>query len=140
MSLKILVDSTMLSLIVEKEPDYLSDFSLSCKATVPRRLTSLLPYMTLMWISSLDENITDENLILDEVSLSSNLSLPAIDETYNGVYTCQLVINLPTAVITKDVDYTINVKGNLDHHQTSIIFFQYSCKHFNGALSSDCWC
>lgn len=98
---------------MEKEPEYLSDFSLSCRATVSRKIfPDLLPYMTLILTTSSDTNVSNA-IPTDEDILKLTLFIPTLNGTHNGVYTCHLVLNLPKTerLIVKQFNYSLHVQG-----------------------------
>ena len=104
----------VLGIIVPDDPEYSSDLTLTCRASVPQKLHSqLVPYMTLTWSTPLQDNAAAGELVDDGVSLSLNLDISSVNEIHNGVYTCHVVIQLPdnTTFITSETEYNLNVKG-----------------------------
>ena len=106
----------MVSLLAPVNPEYLSDLRLSCTVSLPAKLFYLLlPHTTVTWSTPISEKsqTTTETVRDDRSSILLNLTIPSVKETHSGVYTCGVVINLPnnSLVISKEVNYTLNLKG-----------------------------
>ena len=101
---------------------YGSQTVLSCRVSVPQKVYSqLVLYMTIVWSTpNLDESTTAviQETYYDVGSTTQNLTISSLSEGHNGEYICHVTIHLPNSdevIISKEVNYIINVKGMYIH-------------------------
>ena len=101
-------------IVLASDPEYGSELNLFCRGFLSTKMYShLIPYMSVMWSTPLEETIGMEEMIGNGASFSLNLTIPSLNESHNGVYFCHLLIVLPnnTATISRQVEYTIDIRG-----------------------------
>ena len=100
---------------------YKAQLTLSCDVSVPQKLHDyVVPYTSILWSTPLHEMQTPEgDRMQDEIydngtALTRNLTISSLNESHNGVYVCQAIIQLPNSdqVISPEAVYDLQVKGD----------------------------
>ena len=100
---------------------YGAQLTLSCDVSVQQKLHDyVVPYTSILWSTPLHEMQTPEgDQMLDEIydngtALTRNLTISSLNESHNGVYICQAIIQLPNShqVISWEAVYDLHIKGD----------------------------
>ena len=108
----------MMEITAFSEAVYKAHFVLMCKASViPKLYSQLVPYMVLEWFGPDGVPLTEGNNIVlgmhpnSVTNLVRNITFTQLNLTHNGVYSCQVTINLQNTRIIRTTDYDLRVKG-----------------------------
>ena len=107
-------------IVASVEPTYKAQITLSCDVSVPLKLHKyVVPYTSILWSTPLHELKMPEGVQMQEeiynngTAFTSNLTIFSVNESHNGVYICQAIIQLPQSdqVVSHEAVYDLRVKG-----------------------------
>ena len=98
---------------------YKVQLTLSCDVSVPQKLHDyVVPYTSIVWSTPLLQTPEGDRM-QDEIydngtALTRNLTISSLNESHNGLYICQAIIQLPNSdeVISPEAIYDLQVEGD----------------------------